>query len=51
MCHHITAISTAVVRETTLADLALIRANCLKIVLLKYDGQYLSTDDLRTKIE
>lgn len=51
VCHQITSISTAGVRETTLADLALIRANCLRISHLKFDGQYLPTDDLRIKME
>ncbi|WP_304063403.1 HNH endonuclease [Pedobacter glucosidilyticus] len=50
-CHHITPISTTGVRETTLADLALVCANCHRMLHTKFDGQYLSIDDLRTKIE
>jgi hypothetical protein len=50
-CHHITPISTTGVRETTLADLALVCANCHRMLHTKFDGQYLSMEDLRIKIE
>jgi 5-methylcytosine-specific restriction protein A len=50
-CHHITPISNTGVRETSLADLALVCANCHRMLHTKFDGQYLSIDDLRTKIE
>lgn len=50
-CHHITPISTTGVRETTLADLALVCANCHRMLHTKFDGQYLSIDHLRTIIE
>lgn len=50
-CHHITPISTTGVRETILTDLALVCANCHRMLHTKFDGQYLSIDDLRTKMK
>ena len=50
-CHHITPISTTGARETTLADLALVCANCHRMLHAKFDGKYLSIVELRTKIE
>ncbi len=50
-CHHITPISTTGATETTLADLALVCANCHRMLHTKFDGQYLSIEDLKTRIE
>ncbi|GAB3508972.1 HNH endonuclease [Emticicia fontis] len=47
-CHHLTPISSSVgVRETSLDDLALVCANCHRMLHSKFDGQYLSLDELR----
>ncbi len=50
-CHHITPISTTGVRETTLVDLALVCANCHRMLHTKFDGEYLSIDNLRKIIK
>ena len=50
-CHHITPISIAGVRKTTMADLALVCANCHRMLHKKFDGEYLTIDELRTRIE
>lgn len=50
-CHHITSISTSGATETTLTDLALVCANCHRMLHTKFEGQYLTIDHLRTKIE
>ena len=49
-CHHITPISTSGVTETTLNDLALVCANCHRMLHTKFDGQYLTINDLRNRI-
>jgi len=50
-CHHITPISTTGVRETTLVDIALVCANCHRMLHTKFDGEYLSIDNLRKIIK
>lgn len=50
-CHHITPISTAGVRETTLEDLALVCSNCHRMLHAKFNGQYLTIDELKTRLE
>lgn len=48
-CHHITPISASGVTETTLNDLALVCANCHRMLHKKFDGKYLTIDELRNK--
>lgn len=50
-CHHITPISIAGAKKTTMADLALVCANCHRMLHKKFDGEYLTIDELRTRIE
>ena len=49
-CHHLTPISEGGVRETKLEDLALVCANCHRMLHLKFDGQYLQIDQLKNRI-
>lgn len=46
-CHHIAPIGQLGVRETTLGDLALVCANCHRMLHSKFDGLYLSINQLR----
>lgn len=50
-CQHITPISTTGARETTLANLALVCANCHRMLHTKFDLQDLSIQDLKTRFE
>jgi|SRR5665647_1222719 len=50
-CHHINPISTTGARETTLADLTLVCANCHRMLHTKFDRQYLTINELRTRIK
>lgn len=49
-CHHKTPIGQAGVRETTLDDLALVCANCHRMLHTKFDGVFLSIPELRQRI-
>jgi len=49
-CHHRTPIAQAGVRETTLDDLALVCANCHRMLHIKFDGQFLSIAQLQERI-
>lgn len=48
-CHHITPISEAGESETRLEDLALVCANCHRMLHKKFDGEYLSIQELSIK--
>jgi len=48
-CHHIIPIEQGA-RETKLNDLALVCANCHRMLHKKFDGQYLSINQLREKV-
>ncbi|MTD67690.1 HNH endonuclease [Flavobacterium sp. LC2016-13] len=51
-CHHITPISQSEgVIETTLEDLALVCANCHRMLHTKFDGLYLSIKELQIRIQ
>jgi len=50
-CHHLTPIGTGGVRETTLNDLALVCANCHRMLHTKFEGVYLSLSELKERIE
>jgi hypothetical protein len=50
-CHHIIPIGQAGVRETKLEDLALVCANCHRMLHKKFDGQYLSISQLQERIK
>jgi 5-methylcytosine-specific restriction endonuclease McrA len=49
-CHHLTQISQAGVRETTLDDLALVCSNCHRMLHKLIDEQFLSVEQLKEKI-
>jgi len=49
-CHHIIPIGQAGIRETRLEDLALVCANCHRMLHKKFDGQYLSINQLQERI-
>ncbi|MCF8278474.1 MAG: HNH endonuclease [Flavobacteriales bacterium] len=49
-CHHKTPIGQTGVRETTLDDLALVCANCHRMLHAKFDGQFLSIAQLRGRM-
>ncbi|MCL1966677.1 MAG: HNH endonuclease [Fibromonadales bacterium] len=49
-CHHLTPIGQGGVRETKLEDLALVCANCHRMLHKKFGGQYLSINQLQEKI-
>lgn len=49
-CHHKTPISQSGVTETTLKDLALVCANCHRMLHKQFDGYFLSMKELRLKI-
>lgn len=50
-CHHLSPIGQAGVRETKLEDLALVCANCHRMLHTKFDGQFLSIQQLQTRIK
>ena len=50
-CHHITPISQTGVTETNLEDLALVCANCHRMLHKKFDGEYLSISQLKHRIK
>lgn len=50
-CHHLSPIGQTGVRETRLEDLALVCANCHRMLHTKFDGQYLSIQQLQTRIK
>lgn len=51
-CHHLSPISGAAgVRETKLEDLALVCANCHRMLHTKFDGQFLSIQELQARVE
>jgi hypothetical protein len=49
-CHHIRPISNGGERETNLNDLSLVCANCHRMLHKRINGQYLTIEQLRTKI-
>ncbi|WP_426095156.1 HNH endonuclease [Flavobacterium sp. DSR2-3-3] len=49
-CHHKTPISQSGVTETKLKDLALVCANCHRMLHKQFDGYFLSIKELRQKI-
>jgi 5-methylcytosine-specific restriction enzyme A len=49
-CHHKSPIGQTGIRETTLLDLALVCANCHRMLHTKFDGQFLSIGELRERI-
>ncbi len=49
-CHHKTPIAQYGVRDTTMTDLALVCANCHRMLHTKFDGDFLSIDELKDKI-
>lgn len=49
-CHHIFPISQIGVSETTLDDLALVCANCHRMLHTKFDGKFLSIAELQQRI-
>jgi 5-methylcytosine-specific restriction enzyme A len=50
-CHHLSPIGQAGIRKTTLADLALVCANCHRMLHMKFNGQYLTIKQLKERIE
>lgn len=50
-CHHLSPIGEAGVRETKLEDLALVCANCHRMLHSKFDGHYLTIIQLAKKIK
>jgi 5-methylcytosine-specific restriction enzyme A len=50
-CHHLTPIGQVGVRETTLDDLALVCANCHRMLHKKFDGNYLTINQLQGKLK
>ena len=49
-CHHIFPIGKSGVRETRLEDLALVCSNCHRMLHSKFNGVYLTIEQLREKI-
>jgi predicted HNH restriction endonuclease len=49
-CHHLVPIGTPGVRETRLQDLGLVCANCHRMLHIKFDGKYLSIEQLRVRM-
>jgi len=49
-CHHLNPIGQGGVRKTELNDLALVCANCHRMLHKKIDGQYFSKDQLKERI-
>jgi 5-methylcytosine-specific restriction protein A len=50
-CHHLSPIGQSGVRETKLEDLALVCANCHRMLHTKFNGQFLTLQQLQTRIE
>jgi len=50
-CHHLSPISIGGVRETKLEDLALVCANCHRMLHTKFDGCFLSIEELRERLK
>jgi 5-methylcytosine-specific restriction enzyme A len=50
-CHHRTPISQTGVTRTKLEDLALVCANCHRMLHKKIDGKFLSTEELRYRLK
>ncbi len=48
-CHHIVPIGSKGERKTKLEDLALVCPNCHRMLHLKFEGKYLSIDELRNR--
>lgn len=49
-CHHKTPISQSGVTETTLSDLALVCANCHRMLHKQFDGNFLTMTELKERI-
>lgn len=49
-CHHILPIGESGVRKTKLEDLALVCANCHRMLHVKFEGKYLTIDQLKKRI-
>ena len=49
-CHHLDPISGGV-RDTSVEDLALVCANCHRMLHTKFDGQYLNLSQLRNRMD
>lgn len=50
-CHHLTPIAEPGIRETSLSDLALVCANCHRMLHRKFDNKFLSIRELQIVIE
>jgi len=50
-CHHLTPIGQGGVRETTLDDLALVCANCHRMLHKRFDGDYPTISQLQGKLK
>jgi hypothetical protein len=50
-CHHLSPIAQPGVRETRLEDLALVCANCHRMLHTKFSGQYLTIKQLQERIQ
>lgn len=50
-CHHLSPIGVAGVRETKLEDLALVCSNCHRMLHNRFDGQFLSIEQLQSRIQ
>lgn len=50
VCHPINPIGESGLRKTTLEDLALVCANCHRMLHKKIDDKYLSITELKTRI-
>lgn len=48
-CHHKDPIASNGIRKTTVKDLALVCANCHRMLHRKYQGEYLTIEELRRK--
>jgi 5-methylcytosine-specific restriction endonuclease McrA len=48
-CHHLTPIGKPGVRDTTLDDLALVCANCHRMLHTKFENKYLTLEELRKR--
>ncbi|UPT67173.1 MAG: HNH endonuclease [Sphingobacteriales bacterium JAD_PAG50586_3] len=49
-CHHIVPISESGQRKTNLDDLALVCSNCHRMLHTKFEGEYLSIEQLKNRI-
>lgn len=50
-CHHIFPIASNGIRETKLEDLALVCANCHRMLHKKFNAKYLNLEELRERIQ